>query len=192
MCKEDFTLRISEIAAANPDSIVLREKDLSQEDYTELAENVMNICEQYKVLFTMHYFYKAAIKLGVKRIHLPLHILRQMSKEEKYFFSDIGVSCHSKEDAEEAEKLGASYITAGHIYDTDCKAGLSGRGLDFLSEVKRSVSIPVYAIGGISADNADKIVSAGADGICIMSGFMKSPDPSRLAAVLREVTKNNE
>ena len=100
------------------------------------------------------------------------------------------MSCHSKEDAEEAEKLGASYITAGHIFDTSCKAGLPGRGLDFLNEVKSSVSIPVYAIGGISADNAGNVINAGADGICIMSGFMKCSDPERLISKLREVMED--
>lgn len=52
----------------------------------------------------------------------------------------------------EAEQLGASYLTAGHIYATDCKRGLPPRGLGFLKEVCREVSIPVYGIGGIKFD----------------------------------------
>lgn len=164
--------RISKIAAANPDSIILREKDLSEDDYTVLAKKVMKICGEYNVPFTMHFYYKSAINLGVKRIHLPLHVFRELKDEEKAFFDVIGVSCHNIEDAKEAEKLGAAYITAGHIFKTDCKAGLPGRGLDFLRKVKSSVGIPVYAIGGIKPYNVSEVISAGADGVCLMSYFM--------------------
>lgn len=185
LCSEDFLVHITKTAAAAPDSIVLREKDLGEDDYVWLAEKLMNICSEYKVAFTMHFYYKAAIRLGIRRVHIPLFMMRQMTDEEKQFFSVIGVSCHSKEEAMEAEKLGASYITAGHIFETDCKAGLRGRGLGFLSEVKKSVGIPVFAIGGISPVNAGEVISAGADGICIMSGFMRAEEPSELLDSLR-------
>lgn len=74
--------------------------------------------------------------------------------------------------------LGATYITAGHIFATDCKKGVPPRGLDFLSSVCSFVNIPVYAIGGISPVNAQKAIDAGAEGVCIMSGLMtcKSPE----------------
>ena len=89
-------------------------------------------------------------------------------------FSQIGTSVHSVEDALEAQKLGATYITAGHIYATDCKKGLPPRGLDFLRDVCRAVDIPVYAIGGIKIDQAQftDILNCGAAGGCIMSGMM--------------------
>ena len=52
----------------------------------------------------------------------------------------------------EAERLGATYVTAGHIFTTDCKKGLPPRGLDFLKNVCDAVTIPVYGIGGIKFD----------------------------------------
>ena len=82
----------------------------------------------------------------------------------------------------EAERLGATYVTAGHVYVTDCKKGLAPRGLDFLRNVCKSVSIPVYAIGGIQLDadthtiaqnQVAEIASCGAKGGCIMSGMMQ-------------------
>ena len=188
LCGDGFLLQIEKIAAAKPDCIILREKDLDEKAYSELALRVSEICGRYDVPFSAHYFYKAAIRPGIRRIHLPLYVLRQMSDEEKNSFSVIGVSCHSADEAREAQRIGASYITAGHIYRTDCKSGLEGRGLDFLREVKNSVDIPVFAIGGISAENAAQTLSAGADGLCIMSGFMNSSDPGKLTAKLREVT----
>ena len=77
------------------------------------------------------------------------------------------------EEAKEAERLGCTYITAGHIFLTDCKKGLPGRGLTFLQNICENVSIPVYAIGGISNENINDVRQTGAAGACIMSGFMK-------------------
>lgn len=190
LCGSSFLEQIEKISAARPDSIILREKDLSENEYSKLAEQVLNICKNYDVPCTLHYFYKTAISMNIKRIHLPLHLLEKMTFEEKKKFDIIGVSCHSIEDAKKAQNLGASYVTAGHIFQTDCKAGLPGRGLDFLREVKKSIDIPVYAIGGIDEENASDVISAGADGICIMSGFMKSSDPLYMISKLREVTHN--
>lgn len=191
LCSDDFLEQIQRLAAAGADSIVLREKDLSEEEYIRLAEKVITVCRQYPVRLTLHFFYRAAIRLGTDRIHLPLYVLEQMSDSEKRHFSVIGVSCHSAEEAVRAQKLGAGYITAGHIFPTDCKAGLAGRGLDFLRDVKDHVSIPVYAIGGISAENAASVIENGADGICIMSALMKERDPAGLISTLRRVTEQH-
>ena len=76
----------------------------------------------------------------------------------------------------EAEKLGCTYITAGHVFATDCKKGLPPRGLSFLKEVCYSVTIPVYAIGGIDENNMEAVRQAGAAGGCMMSGFMLEKD----------------
>ena len=86
----------------------------------------------------------------------------------------LGCSVHSVQEAREAETLGADYLIAGHIYATDCKKGLPPRGLDFLEEICRSVSLPVYAIGGIRPDQEqiEKTLAAGARGLCVMSGAM--------------------
>lgn len=173
LCKEDFLTRIETIAAAHPKAIVLREKDLSEEDYTILAEKVMHICEAYDVPCILHSFTKTAMVLNIKAIHMPLPLLRKMTSREKSHFEIIGASCHSLEDAKEAERLGCTYITAGHIFLTDCKKGLPGRGLPFLRNICENIAIPVYAIGGISAQNIDAVRQTGAAGACIMSSFMK-------------------
>ena len=96
-----------------------------------------------------------------------------MTPQEKSHFQIIGASCHSLEEAKEAQNLGCTYITAGHIFLTDCKKGLPGRGLPFLEEICKTVRIPVYAIGGISSQNMESVRKTGAAGACIMSGFMR-------------------
>lgn len=168
-----FLEKIKEAAKKKPAFIILREKDLSPDDYKELAKKVFEICDGEKLSCVLHYFYREAIELGAKKIHLPLHILEDMTEDEKKCFDVIGVSTHSVEDARRAKELGASYITAGHVFATDCKKGLAPRGLQFLADVCDSVDIDVYAIGGISENNMKQCISRGAKGVCMMSGFMR-------------------
>lgn len=162
----------------NLSGIILREKDLSEGEYKKLAQNVMKICENYQIPCILHSFVDVALELNAKAIHLPMPILRQWSEENQFFpwkkqsFTTIGASCHSIEEAKEAQRLGCTYITVGHIFATDCKKGVPPRGLDFLEKVCREITIPVYAIGGINSENMDFVRQAGADGACIMSGFM--------------------
>lgn len=177
LCEGDFLQQIEKIAAVSPKSIILREKDLSEKDYRSLAEKAIDICRKYDTELMLHYYWETAINIKWKNIHLPLHILRELSEEDKGNFEHIGVSCHSVDDALEAQKLGAGYITAGHVFATDCKKGLEPRGLDFLRSVCESVDIPVYAIGGISPDNIGLVRECGAAGGCAMSGFMRCADP---------------
>lgn len=178
LCKEDFLQRLEKIAANHPKGIILREKDLSKKEYKALAENVMQLCKKYHVPCMLHSFIDVAMELGAENIHLPLHILRGLDEKTKENFRIIGASCHSVEEAQEAEQLGCTYITAGHVFATDCKKGLSPRGLDFLKRVVESVAIPVYGIGGINSANINGVRNAGAKGACIMSGLMKCDDVS--------------
>ena len=180
LCREDFLTRIERIAACHPAGIILREKDMKPEDYKELAAAVMEICEHYGVKCILHSFPDVAIYLQADAIHLPLHLLRDLSQEHKARFSVLGASCHSVEDALEAQSLGCTYITAGHVFETDCKKGLPGRGLEFLRKVCAAVDIPVYGIGGINADNIALVRDAGASGACLMSSLMVSDDVTGL------------
>ncbi len=173
ICNGDFFDRIEKIAKKKPKAVILREKDLNEEYYQLLAKKVLEICNQYDVPCILHSFVKTAREIGCKSIHLPIPVLLELSKEDRSYFTTLGASCHSVEDAIKAEELGCSYIIAGHIFDTDCKKGLPGRGLDFLRNICESVKIPVYAIGGITVDNIADVYAAGAKGACVMSGLMK-------------------
>ena len=165
--------RIEEIAKMHPAGIILREKDLTEEEYRELAKQVLSICEKYQVPCMLHSFVDVALELKAGAIHLPLPVLRSLSEEKKKGFSVLGASCHSEEEAREAELLGCTYVVAGHIFATDCKKGLPGRGTGFLQKVCKAVRIPVYAIGGITAENIGMVRETGAAGACVMSGLMQ-------------------
>ena len=147
---------------------------MPEEEYFLLAKEVLEICRQYQVSCILHTYVEAARKLGHPCIHLPLFLL------EKYQgklgdFQETGCSVHSVEDALKAQQLGATYVTAGHIYTTNCKKGLPPRGLEFLGEVCNAVTVPVYAIGGIhpGTDQLSQVMRHGAAGGCIMSDMMK-------------------
>ncbi|MCC8030055.1 MAG: thiamine phosphate synthase [Lachnospiraceae bacterium] len=171
-----FLDRIDRIARCRPAGIILREKDLPEAEYRELARRVLAVCERRGTPCILHSFADAALELRADALHLPLSVLRALPAEKRKRFRVLGVSCHSAEDAGEAEALGCTYITAGHIFATDCKAGLPGRGLDFLREICENVKLPVYAIGGIDRDNIAAVRRAGAAGACVMSGCMQCED----------------
>ena len=183
LCERPFLEQIERVRQAHPEAIILREKDLPQDAYQELARQVSAICQQYDVPCILHFYPEVAEELGIRNMHLPLWKLRKMKGELKSSqWQRLGCSIHSEEEAIEAQQLGATYLTAGHIYATDCKQGVPPRGLTFLQEVCDSVQIPVYAIGGIKLDRENEepdrkqvkeVASCGAAGVCIMSGMMR-------------------
>ncbi|MCD8294017.1 MAG: thiamine phosphate synthase [Clostridia bacterium] len=173
--EEVFLSRIREIASSRVDAIILRERDLSPQKYMALAEKVLDICRRKGMPCILHKYLPQAKALGAQYVHLSVPALRETAQEELACFKAFGVSCHSPEEARYAQMRGASYILAGHVYDTSCKLGTPGRGLTYLKEMCSCVDIPVYAIGGISPDKVPDVLEAGASGICSMSGFMTAP-----------------
>jgi len=98
---------------------------------------------------------------------LPLHVPFSFDMPP-----GASVSIHSAEEAKRAEELGARFVIAGHIFETQSKPGIRPRGLAFLRDICESVDIPVFAIGGITDENAQDCIAAGAYGICRMSYWM--------------------
>ena len=171
--KEALLMQIERLAKSNIRFIILREKDLSENEYEKLAIKAIDICKTYNKCLVLHTYVNVALRLNHPYIHLPFPILLKYDKDYFSSFKITGVSIHSKEEAEKAENWGATYITAGHIYATDCKKDVPPRGIEWLENITASVSIPVYAIGGINnEDNINSILSAGAAGGCMMSYAM--------------------
>ena len=170
-----FLEQIEILCREKPERIIFREKDMSPEAYEELAGKVKKICDTYRVPCFYHTYGEAAVRAEAPGLHLPLPILRQKGGKASYPNLILGSSVHSLEEAEEAFSLGVDYLTAGHIYATDCKKGLPPRGAAFLEEICRAVPVPVYAIGGIRMEQGhiEKTLAAGARGVCIMSGAMR-------------------
>lgn len=181
LCTDDFIARIGALAEAGIDRIILREKDLSEHAYLTLARQALDAGGDRVVL---HHFPSTCAALHAPRLHVSFPQLVE-NPTLRQQVDLLGVSIHAPEEAIRAEALGADYVTAGHVFATDCKRGLPGRGLDFLRETCRAVRIPVYAIGGIAAENLAAVRDAGAAGACLMSGLMVCPDPAAEVARLR-------
>ena len=169
-----FLEQMERVCKLHPRAVILREKDLSEEEYAELAVQILTLCKQYQVPCMLHTYLETARKLQHPYIHLPLFLLEEYCGKLNDF-RIVGSSIHSTEEAVRAQKAGAAYVTAGHVYVTDCKKGLPPRGLEFLKEVCTKVTIPVYAIGGIHAGTGQiqEVMDCGASGGCIMSEMMK-------------------
>lgn len=176
LCKEPFIERIRKIARVHPDAIILREKDLDDETYTSLARKVDEICKEYNTPLLLHGNIKSAERLKKTGIHVPMPMLEK-EQERLRQFGKIGVSVHTTKEAALAEKLGATYLIAGHIFSTDCKKGVPPRGVSFLEEIVESVSIPVYGIGGIHEDTMKELYHTKAAGVAIMSTLMQCENP---------------
>ena len=135
-------------------ALTLREKDLDKNEY-------LNLDEKYKI----------------KGIHLSYDNFKSLNKNireeliKKY--KRIGISIHSIDEGKEVESLGATYVVAGHIFETDCKKGLKPRGLNFIEELSSILTIPIFAIGGINEENSNLVLNSGAFGVCMMSSLMK-------------------
>lgn len=193
LCKEDFFKHLEKIAQGKPSGIILREKDLSEEEFLSLATKCQEICQTYKVPFGINQRAEIAKKLNISWLHLSVSDFEKLSSECRQKFERIGVSVHSAEEAVRMEQLGVDYLIAGHIYLTDCKKGVPARGLSFLQEVCNSVSVPVFAIGGITVERVQEVLEHGAAGVCVMSEMMKCEQPQeQIKAFFQKLEHKNE
>ena len=133
LAERPFLEQLACVLATKPYAMILREKDLTEEGYEELAGKVKKLCENTDTRLILHSFPDAAMHLGCTAIHMPLIGLQRCRKNKSKKFLVRGVSVHSVEDARLAEQCGATYLTAGHVFVTDCKKGLAPRGLDFFA-----------------------------------------------------------
>jgi thiamine-phosphate pyrophosphorylase len=169
----DFIEQLERAIESGCDAILLREKDLDEKEYERLAAQVLAVCKEYKVPCILHAFEEVASRLAVNSLHMSYVGFLNLSSEQKSRYTVLGVSIHSVEEAINAYQAGATYLTAGHVFATDCKKGVPPRGLDFLHTICSAVPIPVYAIGGIHEKNAMECIRVGAAGVCMMSSYMK-------------------
>lgn len=175
-----FIEQIEKVCQTDCDKILLREKDMDDNSFMELATKVKQLCDKYNKELIIHHRVDVCKELEIRQIHFPMpYLLGQESPEqfieelkEMYNGMRVSASVHAVEEAILAQSWGIDELIAGHIFDTDCKKGIPGRGISFLEEVCNSVQIPVYAIGGMNEDRMNIVCNVGAKGICMMSQYM--------------------
>ena len=152
---------------------------MDENEYLNLVEKIYPICKKHKINLILHQNYDLNLddKYMIEGLHLSYEIFKSLNKNireeliKKY--KRIGVSIHSLDEAKEVENLGASYVVAGHIFETDCKKDLKPRGLKFVEDLSSVLTIPIFAIGGINQENSHLVTNSGAFGVCIMLSLMK-------------------
>ena len=199
---EDFFADVRRVAQSDKaDKILLRESDLPECEYENLARKTLEIIAECGsgAQLVLHTYENVASRLGVSELHLPFAKFMASGGESAINLRDlvkfdgvctdkdeasgtyapnftqnlkIGVSVHSLDQALAAQDLGADYVVAGHIFDTPSHAPERGRGLKFLREICEKLSIQTYAIGGINFENLGEIKDAGAAGAYMMRGFL--------------------
>jgi thiamine-phosphate diphosphorylase len=93
----------------------------------------------------------------------------------------LGASIHSAAEAEEAERDGASWVVAGHVYPTRSHAGAPGRGAELVAEVVERSHLPCIAIGGVRPEHVGTLRNAGAYGVAAISGIWAQPSAQAAA-----------
>ncbi|MEG2260373.1 MAG: thiamine phosphate synthase [Raoultibacter sp.] len=172
LCARPLPAQIAHLAQLGCiDTVILREKDMSEAAYETLARQVQRECDCAQLDFVVHTFSAVAQRLGCATVHLPLPLLRAQGRPPA--IECVGASVHSVAQALEACQLGANYLVASPIFATDCKPGQPGRGSDFLREVVAATTLPVYALGGITDATEPLLTSTGAQGFCRRSHYMR-------------------
>ena len=165
----------------------LREKDLEARELAALAERLLGLIRPAGGLLLINDRIDVAFAVGAEGVHLsqrglPPAIARRLLGPARL----LGVSCHSLAEAEEARDGGADFILLGPIFFTPSKASYGPPlGLGVLRDVRSHIRLPILAIGGISHANRAEVLTAGADGVAVISAIMAAPDiPGAVRALL--------
>jgi len=164
-------------------AVQLREKDLPVRELLALAQELRAITRQFGAKLFINDRIDVAVAVGAEGIHLggqsmPVDAVRKVVGTSM----QIGVSTHNMEEAKAAQDGGADFITYGPIFDTPSKAKYGAPvGVKSIRTIKNEISIPKYAIGGINSGNMLQVMSAGADGIAVISAIMAAEDIRKTA-----------
>jgi len=169
--KYDFFTQIKRMLDNGVRLFQLREKDLNSEDLYNLAVKMRKLLNKYNAHFVVNDRLDIALLSEADGVHLPEKSIPIKVIKQKYPHLLVGKSCHTLEQAIEAEKEGADYIYFSPIFEVPNKS--KPVGLEKLKEVCERVNIPVYALGGITEDKIESVLRAGAYGIAGIRLFIK-------------------
>ncbi len=184
--------KIRAAAAAGVDWVQIREKDLCGRELLGLVREAVAGGGGARVIVNDRL--DVALAAGASGVHLGREslgardVVRWCRAGNAAAEFVVGVSCHSLEEAREAEGADAKYIIFGPVFETPSKRGMGEpQGVERLSEICRSVAIPVVAIGGVSEQNAGQCIRAGAAGIAAIRMFQEARDGAAMKAVIERL-----
>jgi thiamine-phosphate pyrophosphorylase len=170
--------------------IQLRDKQSKNGELLLVAQQLKERCSQAGVLFIVNDYLDLALAVGADGLHigqddLPLHVARRELPIDRI----IGCSVTTSSQATKAQNEGADYIAVGSVFPTTTKKEAIVVGVDTIIELKRTISTPLVAIGGINEINVAEVVAAGADAVAVVSAVLSGRDVK--GAVHKLVTKMN-
>ena len=175
--------------------IQLRLKNYSSRDLFKKALNLKKALKDKDVLFIINDRPDIAIAVDADGVHLgptdlPINAARKILGKEKI----IGATVKNPIEAKEAEKEGANYVAASHVFPTKTKiVPYPPIGIEGIKAIKEAVSIPVVAISGINKNNAKQVIEAGADVIAVCSSVVSADDPKTAAKeIIQEIQKGKK
>ena len=173
-------------------AVQLREKDLGSRELLSLAREMRRLTSAYGAKLLINDRVDIALAAGADGVHLggdsisPRDARRLLGPNRL-----IGCSTHRAEQIEQAEADGADFAVFGPVYFTPSKAAFGPPlGLEALQSACARTRIPVFALGGVGAANIDEVISAGADGVAMISAILSAKDP-KAAATDINISINN-
>ena len=168
----------------------LREKDMPEQELIDEAIIIKQICSKYNVPLIINDNYSAALKSGADGVHVgiedaPVAEIRRICGNDFI----IGATAKTIEQAKKAESEGADYLGVGAVFPSPTKKNAVRIDTRQLGEICASVAIPAVAIGGITHDNADKLIGSGICGIAVVSSLFGADDVKKAAEALAEKSR---
>lgn len=153
--------------------VQLREKNCAGREFLEIARSVKEVTDAYEVPLIINDRIDIALAVDADGVHLgqkdiPALTAREILGRDKI----IGVSASNTELALQAQKDGADYIGVGDVFGTLTKADTHHVSLDELRQIRETVKIPMVAIGGVNAENIQRLSDTGVDGVAVISAVL--------------------
>lgn len=157
--------------------LILREKELPILEYLEVTKKLYKLKDKYEFELILNTpLEKNRLKEFCDGFHFTEEsLIKCKETKDKVFFK--GISIHKEELVSSVGEF--DYMIYSNIFETDCKKGLKGKGIEALKEVVKNSSVPVWALGGITLENVSQLKNTQIAGICVMSGIMSSKDPEK-------------
>ncbi|WP_407309241.1 thiamine phosphate synthase [Desulfosporosinus sp. SB140] len=171
--------------------VQLREKSISTREFLEIAYQVKEITSRYKIPLFINDRLDIALAVDADGLHIGQDDLPLTKAKELFPNKLIGVSASNLAEALLAAEQGADYLGVGAMYSTSTKSDAKLVSLDELELIKKSVSIPVVAIGGINQQNVQQIMDTRIDGVAIVSAILAQDDILQAAHDFQTLLKSN-
>ena len=160
----------------------LRVKSLPPVDFLELAKQARAVTRAHGCQLIINDRVDIALACGADGVHLGQDDLPLSAGRKLMGQKIIGISTHDFDQARAAERAGADYIGFGPMFGTRTKAtGYEARGPEMLQQIRRAVTLPIVAIGGITEANVQEVWQAGADSVAIIGDVLHDNDPGAKA-----------